>query len=129
MKGCYLLLIHLEKDTTLMTRSKSFELSKGHYIYVGSGMKDLLARVSRHLKSDKKLFWHVDYLLTVATVESVLLIPAHEECERKIAEMLEKTLESVHGFGASDSPLVSHLFKLPRREEFGHIVGMLLKSL
>ncbi|MFB6089230.1 MAG: DUF123 domain-containing protein, partial [Candidatus Aenigmatarchaeota archaeon] len=35
----------------------------GKYIYVGSAQNGIEQRVERHKSSDKKLFWHIDYLL------------------------------------------------------------------
>ena len=38
------------------------DFPRGHYIYFGSALGGLRARVERHLSQDKKLYWHADYL-------------------------------------------------------------------
>lgn len=40
-----------------------FNICSGHYIYTGSARRNIIDRVSRHLKKSKKLRWHIDYLL------------------------------------------------------------------
>ncbi len=80
----------------------------GYYTYVGSGRKGLAARIRRHRRKNKKLRWHIDYLLEVAEIEQVWLCPEDEkELVKKIASWLRP---AVKGFGASDTGFVSHLF-------------------
>ena len=40
----------------------------GRYIYTGSARRNLAARVARHLSKNKRLRWHIDYLLTAPGV-------------------------------------------------------------
>lgn len=35
----------------------------GRYIYTGSAKRNLEARIARHLSREKRLHWHIDYLL------------------------------------------------------------------
>lgn len=53
----------------------------GRYLYTGSARRNLIARVRRHLSRDKKLRWHIDYLLTAHAVKVVDVTLSHEaEC-------------------------------------------------
>ena len=90
----------------------------GTYVYTGSAMRNLEARVARHLRPhDKKFRWHIDYLLAspVATVVEVLKFPAsvREECARNLG-LIEAGAEiPVPGFGSSDCRACpSHLVKV-----------------
>ena len=38
------------------------EFPRGHYIYFGSALGGLKARVARHLRSEKKLHWPANHL-------------------------------------------------------------------
>ena len=72
----------------------------GIYIYTGSAVRGVEARVRRHLASDKRLHWHVDYLLSCRDARVVdVRISSEPECalnQRGNGEMV------VRGFGASD---------------------------
>lgn len=40
----------------------------GEYVYTGSARRNLPARLARHLSGQKKLRWHIDYLLNAPGV-------------------------------------------------------------
>ncbi len=72
----------------------------GDYIYYGSARKGLRARVNRHLRSEKKLHWHIDYLLAAAAVTITRIrISTISECQLVAAG---GGAVVVKGFGASD---------------------------
>ena len=48
-----------------------FDFPPGYYIYTGSAKKNMEARIQRHLKKDKPLHWHIDYLTSQKNVEIV----------------------------------------------------------
>ena len=122
LKGTYLLLIELKQATTVRTRAKVFLLSSGFYIYVGSAMNSLIARVGRHERSSKKFFWHVDFLLHTGTLRLSVLLPGGR-LEEKIASRLSG--QPVVGFGSSDSNQPSHLFLY---NEFNSALGDLFRA-
>jgi sugar fermentation stimulation protein A len=77
-------------------------------------MNGLMKRINRHRKKQKKLFWHIDYLLNskYAKIFHVIPIKTDEmlECalNKKVSEL--PGAELVKGFGCSDCKCESHLF-------------------
>jgi Uri superfamily endonuclease len=70
--GTYVLVMRLAAPVTLTVgRLGALSLDAGLYLYVGSALGGLRARLERHLRADKRLHWHVDYLLRCARVEAV----------------------------------------------------------
>ena len=90
----------------------------GLYAYVGSAQRNLDQRVSRHLRRNKSLFWHIDYLLAsnCAKVENVLFKNAEKVEECQVASLISKHGKQVEGFGCSDCSCRSHLFNLNRAD-------------
>ncbi len=111
MKGSYILIIRLNEDRRIRIGSLGeIDFKKGYYCYVGSayGPGGIEARVKRHLRTEKKMRWHIDYLLKHAEIEKVMVKEGGDEIET--GRELSKIYPSIEGFGASDSPLKSHLF-------------------
>jgi len=55
-------------------RLGEFDFPAGRYVYTGSARRNLDARIARHIRHEKALRWHIDYLLTspgVCVVEVV----------------------------------------------------------
>ena len=117
MKGTYILVINLHKKSRIRIGSLGYILfNKGFYFYVGSAMGRnlLLNRVKRHiLSNNKKLHWHIDYLLANSNsiINRLYLIPSSERWECIIAnELMDITDGYVKDFGSSDCNCISHLF-------------------
>jgi len=114
--GAYLLFIRLDRQIELQVgKLGKFHLEPGVYIYVGSAMGGFGRRIPRYLSAHRKVKWHIDYLLEKAHIIGVLLIPSEERIEEEIAFRLARTdgiLESIRGFGASDSRNRTHLFRV-----------------
>lgn len=83
---------------------------KASYAYVGSAMNGLRTRLARHLRVEKKLHWHIDYLLQQAEVEEIILCQGEERVECSIAQALAGKFQSIPGFGSSDCKCPSHLY-------------------
>ena len=123
MKGIYVLIIKISqpinpKIGALGTTS----FQAGLYAYVGSAQNNLETRVKRHLRKEKRLFWHIDYLLAdpAAAVTEVYCLEGDKKCECQIAQLLAQRCEPVPGFGCSDCHCNSHLY---RSESFDFLKG------
>ena len=74
MKGTYCLIIELKKSIkTKIGALGKIEFMPGYYVYVGSAMNSIESRVKRHLADDKKLHWHIDYLLKNKDADIVVI--------------------------------------------------------
>ena len=111
MKGSYVLLIKLPEAQTITTGSLSVvRFPRGYYAYVGSALGGIKSRLSRHLKRNKKLRWHIDYLLQKAFITDIIIGETEDRVECAIAQALSSQLDSIPGFGSSDCHCPSHLF-------------------
>jgi len=114
-KGTYVLIITFGADADIDVGALgSLHFPKGRYCYVGSAMGGLDQRVSRHIRRDKNVKWHADYLTVRAdSVEAFESYPDFiPECE--IARIAEASgMEpSYKGFGCSDCDCPTHLFRV-----------------
>lgn len=113
MKGVYILIASLNEDVGLKIGALGvINFKKGFYAYTGSAMGGIEQRVGRHLRKDKKLHWHIDYLLGKAEIKKIFV----KETNRKSGECgaairLEQSGGvPIDGFGSSDCKCKSHLF-------------------
>ena len=110
MKGSYLLVIELKNNTTInIGKLGKKQFSKGHYVYTGSALNGLEGRIQRHLRKQKKIHWHIDYLLNHAKIVGVFYKKNETREECNIANRFNK-LHSIEGFGCSDCNCKTHLF-------------------
>jgi len=121
------LLIELSEEQAIKPRPDlSWHLSKGYYVYTGSalgrGSTSLEKRLERHLRVNKKVFWHIDRLLAGAgKVVKVVYAKttAKMECElnKKLLSLLQA--KPMRGFGSSDCRYgcVGHLLYLTTNPE------------
>jgi Uri superfamily endonuclease len=111
LKGSYILLFKLAtKKDILVGKLGNVSFPKATYAYVGSAMNGLRARLARHLRREKKLHWHIDYLLKEAEVEEIILCQGDERVECSLAQALCERFQAVPGFGSSDCKCRSHLY-------------------
>ncbi len=113
--GVYHLVIHLAKRTTLRVgRLGRFTFPAGCYVYTGSAMSGLEARLARHRRRRKKLHWHIDYLLRRAQLVDVVATPStrNSECahNRRVLGMADAEVVAP-GFGSSDCRCPAHLVR------------------
>ena len=115
--GAYVLLIRLEKRLSLdipVFQGKS--LQPGHYAYCGSawGPGGIHARVSRHLRKDKPVRWHVDRLTASGKVEQAGIHIAGRECDLAGKLLAHGGVPVLPGFGSSDCRTCpAHLLRMP----------------
>jgi Uri superfamily endonuclease len=115
LKGVYVLIIRVEDDASVNVGALGkLTFEKGLYAYVGSAQNDLEQRIKRHLRKEKRLFWHVDYLLNddTAKIVKVLYKQADKTEECAIARVIGERGEPINGFGCSDCGCKSHLFRI-----------------
>ncbi len=106
-----MLLIELPEEQTIATGSlKAIYFPGGYYAYVGSAMGGFKSRLNRHLKSNKKPHWHIDYLLEKASIVDIIFCETNDRMECIIAHVLNGQFDSIPGFGSSDCKCRSHLF-------------------
>jgi sugar fermentation stimulation protein A len=111
-RGSYLLILRLDRTITLeVGRLGTLTFSEGYYLYVGSAMRNLNARIARHQRKGKKFRWHIDYL--AARAREIIPLPIRssrrDECE--IAAALSSIMQpGPSGFGSSDCQCRTHLF-------------------
>ena len=120
LKGTYCLIIHLRKDTSIeVGKCGSINFKMGYYVYVGSALNSLESRLKRHLSPNKKLFWHVDYLLNSsnAGIEEIVFAVDEGKWECVLAAEISKEGVEVGDFGCSDCKCSSHLFYFDELEE------------
>jgi sugar fermentation stimulation protein A len=111
-RGAYLLLLRLRRKRRVQVgRLGEVTFAAGWYLYVGSAMANLTARIERHRRRRKRFHWHVDYLRDVADEVIPLPIRASSRQECALAADLQPLFgDGTPGFGCSDCGCASHLF-------------------
>ena len=97
----YQLRINVEKPVRIRVgRLGLFLFPAGRYVYTGSAKRNLEARIARHLRKEKALRWHIDWLLSASGVKVATVKRSSEsEC---ILNQKVVGIVVVPGFGASD---------------------------
>jgi len=164
----YLLIMELSKEIKIdfgkFKKGKEFRLEPGHYLYLGSAMKNLPSRLIRHTLrsekrpaheiqkesvksmidlgfiikepdlSEKKLHWHIDYLLDNShiSIAQINMFMTNVSLEAKMGNFLKNSLnvEQIStGLGASDHYGNSHILKILDLNWFTQNEGENLKKL
>ena len=112
-RGTYALVLHLPRGETIRVgKLGAFKFPRGYYIYVGSALNGLTARLARHLRPDKKRFWHIDYFLAHAQIKEVWTHQGDGRLEclwARAALALPRAKIIAPRFGASDCACPTHL--------------------
>lgn len=97
----YQLRIRVEQPLRLsIGRLGEFDFPAGTYVYTGSARRHFEARITRHLRKEKALRWHIDYLLAASGVAVTDVVRSDtDECALNQATA---GAMPVPGFGASD---------------------------
>lgn len=126
MKGCYCLIIRMDKSEKLKIGNlyEDMKFHKGWYVYVGSAMNSIVPRIKRHLSDDKKMHWHIDYLLKSNNCEirEVLFCISEKKVECELAEHISENSIGIKRFGCSDCNCNSHLFYFSRKRDAIEVV-------
>ncbi len=104
MKGTYVLKLFVGHPRKVRIGALGFlRFESGTYVYVGSALNSIEKRVQRHLKKEKILRWHLDYLTVQDDVEVIgVYVFENLEMEEELSLELSKMYKGVKGFGASD---------------------------
>ncbi len=130
-RGTYALLIKVRNEATLTVgKLGEFQLPLGYYLYCGSALGGLEARIKRHLRPDKRLHWHIDYLLQYAEIVDVWYLRNDRRLEcvlcREARELFGAS-DIAAGFGSSDCRCTSHLLHCKSKPSFAAFRRKLLK--
>ena len=112
--GIYNLIIKLSKDKEIrIGRLGTFVFPKGFYVYTGSAQNCLEKRINRHLSSNKRFRWHIDYLLSNAKIIDIFRYIGSRKDECRLNYMIGKVTGAtaiVKRFGSSDCDCSTHLY-------------------
>ena len=121
MKGSYCLIISMKKSEKLKIGQlyQDYKFKKGYYVYIGSAMNSLVARINRHLSDDKKMHWHIDYLLKSpnSSIRDIYFNISEEKIECDLALEISKYGKGIAKFGSSDCGCNSHLIYFERKSD------------
>jgi len=114
--GCYLLLLqnNVAQDIVVGALGKR-HFVPGWYLYIGSGKRNLSARIARHMRKKKPKKWHIDYCTCgKMTIIQGYPVRTQSDLEQPLVSLFSAiAADSVPDFGASDSPLPSHFLYFP----------------
>jgi Uri superfamily endonuclease len=138
--GTYCLVLRLPEAAQVTPgRLGTFELAAGWYLYIGSALGGLRGRLLRHLRTEKRRRWHIDYLLSgagpgethgVAEIVGAWWVEStgRLECEwAQTAIGWPGASVPIPRFGSSDCRCRAHLVAWPRPEELGMVREELLR--
>jgi Uri superfamily endonuclease len=109
--GIYTLLLFVKNETTVTVgKLGKQQFPRGYYTYTGSALgkgASLKNRLARHLKKQKQMFWHIDYLLADknVSVKAIIAVETRKKMECDINSYLKNMFDPkilVKGFGSSD---------------------------
>ena len=125
LKGIYVLIIEISQGAEMKVGAiGSIYFAKGLYAYVGSAQNGLEKRIERHIRKEKQIFWHVDYLLENPNtiIRAVFVKEGPKTMECTVAEAIGQHGEAVVGFGCSDCRCLSHLHRI---EDYDFLFGFM----
>ena len=105
--GVYQITIQIKKKTSIkIGELGEFTFEPGTYIYTGRAKKGLQKRIQRHLRKEKRCFWHIDYLLQSNNAEITNIAITSDnyrtECAQNKDTQNHNAQIPISGFGSSD---------------------------
>lgn len=110
-KGIYAIIINISEKLDLnIGKNRNYNFLPGYYIYIGSAFgthsNNIENRLSRHFSNNKKLFWHIDYLLNCSKIKIIKAFYAKtnlkKECELSAQFFNYSNADLYKNFGNSD---------------------------
>lgn len=111
--GSYIIVLHITADVVVTVGNLGAILfAPGYYLYVGTAQRTLTKRLNRHLRKQKSVHWHLDYLRNCAEGCFAIPIRSSEPLEHELAAALQGIADGfIPAFGSSDCGCASHLFR------------------
>mgnify|MGYP001054298040 CR=1 FL=1 len=111
-RGAYIITGLLKRNRTVEIGSLGrISFKKGYYLYIGSAMNSLSSRIKRHMRKEKTMRWHIDYLIPYLQDIRAIPIQSSEDLECHLAQEIESiTVDYIKAFGSSDCNCKSHLY-------------------
>ena len=130
-QGIYCLILECVKPASIhCEKYKNVIFPAGFYYYIGSAQKNLSSRINRHLKREKKIHWHIDYLTMHPdfSIKNVLLFKSKTKSyECKLSQDFAgkfKLQIIAPGFGSSDcNKCISHLYYGTSPIPYSHFIS------
>ncbi len=129
--GTYVLWLRAEQPARIAVGALGIcTVAPGCYGYVGSahGPGGVAARVGRHLATLKPARWHIDYLRAVTAPTRVWMRAGADRREAEWADALARLPGAEApwpGFGASDRPGATHLYRFAACPPLAEFLGRL----
>lgn len=104
---------YLPNDTEITVgKLGTFLFVRGLYVYVGSAKRNIRARVERHIRMEKTMRWHFDYVRPYMDIVDVQTYSGAESECGLFARLMEEAQGEipVRRFGSSDCRCPAHLF-------------------
>ncbi|MFX0171801.1 MAG: DUF123 domain-containing protein [Candidatus Hodarchaeota archaeon] len=127
-QGIYILILRVIDAFQIRKKKIIWDLKPGYYFYFGSALgkpsTSLNYRLSRHFKSKKRIFWHIDLLTSNRNVQKIQAYSVVQnkglECEKlhQFKKIYSKG-KIIKKFGSSDckSNCGGHLIYLSNNQE------------
>ena len=134
--GVYAIIIYIKDNINLTLAKNTHYFTPGYYIYLGSAKQygGIKSRINRHLKKNKKLKWHIDYLTSNHLVKIKAVIYAKTKIfkECTFVKILKKNYFEIasKNFGSSDckEKCGAHLLKPIKPINFKQIILIIKKA-
>ena len=119
--GAYVLIIRINDCHSVHAGAlQPIPFKPGYYAYVGSALQNLNRRIARHFTKEKRLRWHIDYLLATKHAKAVFAVfaPSPKRVECSISQRISKIGVAVPKFGSTDCHLCTgHLYFITKTGE------------
>ena len=114
--GTYALILFLPRAKEIRIGALgTLKFPRGNYIYIGSALNGLDARIARHSRRAKKIHWHIDYFLAHARIIDLWTDESGQRLECAWAQAvlaLPNARVVARRLGASDCRCATHLVHL-----------------
>ena len=139
-KGIYALIISIKEEISLnIGKNRYYTFLPSNYVYIGSALgkysNNIENRLKRHFSNNKKLFWHIDYLLANPKVKPLQAIYARtdqkKECELSAQLAKYSNSDLFSNFGNSDcrAGCNTHLYYFDRNSNLEEIIISVFKNI